>query len=307
MNNLDNLYPCLDSIKRNTTVSYETFVVAFLFSQENLDKLRIDYPWVRIVESNEYRGFSENNNLALRLATGKYCFVLNDDTYHEMPVIDELVSDFEQLPTNVAVISPVTLNRDGSVQRCGKPKYSMLTYFLGLLKLIDIYEKHSSYVNKQGLFKTYNLSGACFMIKRDVFEKFGWFDEKYYFCPEDIALSTLLNNNGYECWVDTDIQLTHYAGGTRSKMLTATGPTMAKGAQIFYTNGSKFKLFIFNFVSTFIYIFRALYWKMKVLFNINDEKCKNSYEATKQSIRALYSNETPKQLFIRRIQEIKKV
>lgn len=307
MNNLGNLYPCLDSIKRNTTVTYETFVVAFLFSLENLDKLKKDYPWVKVVESNEYRGFSENNNLALRLATGKYCFILNDDTHHEMPVIDKLVADFEQLPSNVAVISPVTLNRDGSVQRCGKPRYSMWTYFLGFFKLLGFYDRHSSYVNKQGLFKTYNLSGACFMIKRDVFEKFGWFDEKYYFCPEDIALSTLLNNNGYECWVDADISLTHLAGGTWSKMITATRPTTVKGAQIFYTNGSKFRRIIFNSVSTFFYILNALYWKIKVLINKNDEKYRNSYEATIQSLLALYSNETPKQLFIRRIQEIKKV
>ena len=41
MNNLKNLYPCLNSILKNTTVNYEVFVVAFLFSDENKSFVRI--------------------------------------------------------------------------------------------------------------------------------------------------------------------------------------------------------------------------------------------------------------------------
>lgn len=61
-------------------MSYECFVVAYLFSKENLEKVKHDFPWVKFIENNEIRGFSENNNLALRQAKGKYCFVQNDDT-----------------------------------------------------------------------------------------------------------------------------------------------------------------------------------------------------------------------------------
>ena len=129
MNNLDNLYPCLDSIKTQTQkVSYETFVVAYLFSEDKILKLKTDYPWVIIIESNEIRGFSENNNLALRLAKGKYCFVLNDDTYHRESVIDELFDELNNLPEQIAILSPIILNVDGSVQYCGRPKYNLFTY-----------------------------------------------------------------------------------------------------------------------------------------------------------------------------------
>lgn len=46
MNNLKNLFPCLDSIKQQTTISYEVWVVAYLFSKENLTLLKEKYPWV---------------------------------------------------------------------------------------------------------------------------------------------------------------------------------------------------------------------------------------------------------------------
>ena len=188
MNNLKNLYPCLESIKKYTTVSYETFVVAYLFTPENLVKAKTDFPWVNFVESNEIRGFSENNNLALRQAQGKYCFVVNDDTEMKMPVIDELVKTIESLPDNVAIVSPVLTYPDGSVQVCGRPYQDWKTNIrndlgLGNKKMVE------KYCNKEGIFQTYNIIGAGFLIKTDVFRKVGWFDERFFFCPEDIALS----------------------------------------------------------------------------------------------------------------------
>ena len=68
MNRMDNLVPCLEGIRAHTGVSYETLVVAYRFSPENLEKAQTDFPWVRWVVSDEIRGFSENNNLALRQA-----------------------------------------------------------------------------------------------------------------------------------------------------------------------------------------------------------------------------------------------
>ena len=69
MNRPDNLYPCLESIRRTTVrVSYEVLVVAYMYDPAGLAKAREDFPWVRFIESNEIRGFSENNNLALKQA-----------------------------------------------------------------------------------------------------------------------------------------------------------------------------------------------------------------------------------------------
>ena len=68
MNKTEYLFPCLDSIREHTSVTYETLVVAYMFSTENLEMLRRRYPWVTVIESLELRGFAENNNLALRQA-----------------------------------------------------------------------------------------------------------------------------------------------------------------------------------------------------------------------------------------------
>lgn len=297
MNSVNNLYPCLDSIETNTLTSYETFVVAYLFDELKLKDSKLRYPWVKFIESNEIRGFSENNNLALRMVTGEYCFVVNDDTYHNMPVIDNLVDALDSLPYNVAVVSPEILNKDGSVQRCGRPKYNLWTYTFEALHLSKLLPS-SKFVNQSGLFESYNLSGACFMIRTDVFRHFGWFDERFFFCPEDVALSTLLQKNGYKCYVQQNTKLTHACGQTRGKTFQATMPASAKGNYIFYGMGKWYRESYFIAISTVSHLMSIVYWFFK------GRTGQTSYSrlvmrANLNAILALFSNMTPKQLFIR--------
>lgn len=298
MNNLKNLYPCLNSIKKYTMVSYETFVVAYLFSEENLERVKHDFPWVKFIESNEIRGFSENNNLALRQAKGGYCFILNDDTYFDTPVIDRLLATFKSLPQGVAILSPVTLNKDGTVQRNGKPPYNLFTQLLGYLKLSPYYDRKSKYTNQQGVYQSYNITGAAFVIRRDIFENVGWFDERYFFCPEDIALSTLLNKKGFKCCVDADITLVHTGGGTWSKMQVATMPTSAKGSLIFFGGNNFIKRFILLFMAYFFHFVYGLIWyiKYKIAYT---PKSMVMYQAHFNTIKTIGTSMTPKQIFIR--------
>lgn len=300
MNNLKNLYPCLDSIKKYTTITYETFVVAYLFSKENLDKLRKDYPWITIIESNEIRGFSENNNLALRQAKGKYCFIVNDDTEMKMPVIDVLISDFEKVKDNVACISPRTIYGDGSPQTCGRPPKTWITLLFSLLHI----KKESDYkqwVNKPGLFKSYNISGAAFLIKTEIFRKIGWFDEYYFFCPEDIKVGTVLNSIGYECWVDADVYIYHYEGGSSRAKLNrtqlATTPTEVRGYIHFYTNGYILRRIIVSIVSIFTIITRLCIYLFKGMFRSKPNNDLIKAKAMLNTLRYSYGNKSPKEIF----------
>ena len=236
MNRMDNLRPCLCSIRDNTAVSCETFVVAYLFSPGNLAAAKAEFPWVEFIESNETRGFSENNNLALRRASGRYCFVLNDDTEFSGPLIDTLVSDFDALPADAAIVSPRILNADGSLQLCGRPPYPARNYALQQWHLYK--EPIDDTVGKSPvsgqIFRTSNITGACFLIKTAVFRELGWFDERYFFTPEDIALSTLARERGYGVYVDAGITVTHKWRATASRLSPAVRPAAVKGSILFF-------------------------------------------------------------------------
>lgn len=241
MNRMDNLYPCLQSIRNHTGVSYETFVVAYLFDKTDLARAKEDFPWVTFIESDDIRGFSENNNLALRRAQGRFCFVLNDDTEFSEPVIDTLVEDMARLPESAAIVSPRLLNADGSLQLCGRPPYPSRYYALQQWHLHK--EPIDDTLGKTpvfgSVFPTSNITGACFLIKRDVFESLGWFDEVYFFTPEDIALSTLARERGHTVWVDSGTCITHKWKTTASRISPAVRPTAVKGSLIFFGRHSK--------------------------------------------------------------------
>ena len=302
MNNLTNLYPCLKSIRKYTReVIYETFVVAYFFSNENLKKVKADFPWVTIIESNEIRGFSENNNLALQQARGKYCFVLNDDTEMEMPVIDHLYKSIEALPENVAAISPVAFFGDRTIQSCGRPRH---TFFKEVLRVMKIWNEQtfpSKYTHKNGVFQTYDLWGAYFLIKTDVFKKMNWFDEYYFFSPEDIDLSRKLNRNGYKCYVDADVSLIHYEGMTGrgvSKLQLCTKPAAFKGGLNYYADNSIIRLATVSLISFFLLIPQFFY---HVLMSWFSDYSRNNIlaKADLNSMIVCFSRATPKQIFIK--------
>lgn len=299
MNNLKNLYPCLNSIRKYTTVSYETFVVAYLFSKENLEKVKRDFPWVTFIESNEIRGFSENNNLALRQAKGKYCFVVNDDTEMKMPTIDKLVAAFNRCPDNTAIVSPCILNFKNEISVCGRPPITLKRFILKIFHLWNE-SKDKRFVNKPGLFKTYNILGAAFMIRTNVFREMGWFDEYYFFCPEDIALSTKLNINGYSCYVDADISICHYegmSGKSLSLVQTATRPAAILGRIAFFSKGNRQISLILRTLLVISSSLRFVYHLGKSFLEQRPNADSVLSKGDVNCIYACFTNKTPKEIF----------
>lgn len=303
MNNLKNLYPCLESIRKYTSVSYETLVVAYLFSKENLEKVRRDFPWATFIESNEIRGFSENNNLALRQAKGKYCFVLNDDTEMKMPVIDRLIVSFEKTP-DCSIISPISYFPDGRLQSSGRPKHTVWTWLLGTLRMYNEQKVISPYTHGNGIFQTYNLVGAFFLIPTDLFKHLGWFDEQYFFCPEDIALSTKANKLGYKLYVDSAVWIIHKEGGTWCNTLTATQPTALRGSLIFYSENKSWKYLILGVWAWIV----NLIWLIISLFAFlmtSSEKNKIRLFCRYHNLQSIFTRKSTKEIFIRYFTKLK--
>lgn len=300
MNRLDNLYPCLEGIAAHCSVPQETFVVAYLFSRDNLTKAQNDFPWVRFIESSEIRGFSENNNLALRQARGKYCFVLNDDTLMSSDVVFQLVSDIEKLPEDTAIVSPKLLNEDLSLQLCGRPVYPAYKY---VLQQWHCYKEPIN--NIQGLtpvfdqvYKTYNITGAAFLIKTEIFRELGFFDERYFFTPEDLALSTLARQRGYGIYVDADATIVHLWRTTASRISTAVRPAAVRGSLIFFSEGCKFKYLLLALGVFAAEALKCIKAALKYAFAPSEgQKIKMLTFA--HICAAVISCKTPKQLFVK--------
>ena len=285
MNRPDILYPCLDSIRGNTSVSYETLVVAYLFSPSNLLDLKARYPWVTVIESNEVRGFSENNNLALRQVQGDFCFVLNDDTVLQEPVIDRLYEDFSKLPQDTAVVAPRLVLEDGSVQFSGGSIPTPLQYLAGVTGL----RKARPHI-ESALAPTENISGAAFLVRTDLFRQMGWFDERYFFTPEDMAVARGLRKAGYALYVDPEAVVLHKWRRTSTPIMSAIRPASIRGHQLFYYEGKGLRCFFFSLSIWLLY-------SLKRLAALAGGRSQDALTYS-NIVRSVFSGRTPKELFI---------
>lgn len=291
MNRPDNLRPCLQSIKKNTSAEYEVLVVAYRFDADNLSELRAEFPWVRFIVNNGISGFSENNNLALRQAAGDYCFVLNDDTELPGPTIDTLLADFGRLPEDAAIVAPKLLNADGSLQLCGRPEYPPFNY---VRQQWHCWREPTD--NGRGLFRTFNISGAAFLIKTSIFRELGWFDERYFFTPEDIALSTLARERGYTVWCDSEAAVVHKWRTTASRISPAVRPAAVRGSLIFFSRGSSLR-----------YLLLALgVWPAEMVKRIKARLLGrySDYLTYRNITRSIFTWRSPKELFVRFFNEL---
>lgn len=308
MNRPDNLYPCLQSLHRTTTkVDYETFVVAYLYDPEGLKRAKEDFPWVKFLESNEIRGFSENNNLALEQASGKFCFVLNDDTELPGPVIDSLFEDFDKLPPETAIVSPKLLNADGSLQLCGRPPYPASHYVLQQFHMFREPKDNTvgqTPVPGTNLYRTWNITGAAFLIRTDIFRKLGWFDERFFFTPEDIALGTLACANGYRLYVDSSVTLIHKWRTTASRMMRATRPAAVRGSLMHFSDFKTGKYFALALpVWCAETAKRVKAWLTMKLHPSPENRTK--YLTFRNITRSIFTTASPKEIFTKYYTEIK--
>jgi N-acetylglucosaminyl-diphospho-decaprenol L-rhamnosyltransferase len=267
--------------------------VAYLFSAENLAKLRARHPAARIVESNELRGFSENNNLALRQANGEYCFIVNDDTFMDMPVVDVLFESFRQEP-RAAFFSPKILNLDGSVQFCGGLPHTMGHWLLVEFKLRRPARMKSPLINGVGIFRTSTIMGAAFMVRTAVLRELGCFDERYFFCPEDSALSTLANQRGHACFVNADAQIYHKHSSTLGRYSLATVLAMQRGQTLFHSRDSRLRWLAYSVAMFALAAGKVAYWSLS---RAPDRALRRRIWWT--AMGTAFSRRTPKEIFAR--------
>ena len=295
MDRPDLLNPCLESLYAQTSAPLEVWVVAYRFREENLARLKADWPDVKVVENRELSGFSENNNLALRQVTGEYCFIVNDDTLMRMPVIDTLLADFDRLPADAAIVSPKIVFPDGRVQTCGRAPWTAWRYVRHYLHLVDE-TVPTPWSMREGLFRTWTVNGACFLIRTDVFREAGWFDETYTFTPEDIALGHKVNEMGHTVWADADVTITHLAGGTVSRLEPVIKPTRVRGALQFYSGGNPVRYFL---LGGFVWCVEALR-RLKYLFadrSDPDSRAAIMDRTARNVMRSVFTRRSTKEIF----------
>ena len=180
-------------------------------SVETLRKLKTDNK-IKFIKNLSNLGFSKANNQGIKIAKGKYIFLLNSDTKVKEEALNSLVK-FAQITPDAGVVAAKLLNPDGSIQascfRFPTLKNAILEYWFGKKGLFD---KYAPYGKKP---TTVDASvAAAFLITPKALADVGRLDERYFFYMEDIDYCRQVWRSGLKVYYLPSAEVYHYHGAS---------------------------------------------------------------------------------------------
>ncbi len=192
----ENLERCLTSVHRHTEPgSYRITVV------ENSDSLNIDEKWsVRILHPGRNLGFAGGANLALAKTRAEMIAFLDDDLEVSAGWLPSLKHSL-QSDRRVGMVGPKLVLPNGRLFAAD------LRY--GPLRNPAIWQIDQGQFDFQKVADS--LAGACWLVKREVFEKVGCFDEAFFPCQfEDSDFCVRARLAGYAIIYDGSVSAVHH-------------------------------------------------------------------------------------------------
>jgi len=249
-NSEEYLRECIASIYECThQVPFEVIVVDNASPSGKVDTLKVQCPEIKLVKSAENLGFARANNLGFLHATGNYVLFLNPDTKLNSPAIDIMMEQIRRLP-KAGVVGCKLLNADFSVQTSSIMKFPRIwnailqvEYFR--LRWPKLWGIGALFTPDTGPSEVEAISGACMLMRREVFEQIGMFSEEYFMYSEDLDLCYQAVKAGFKNYHVGRATAVHY-GGTSSAPAWQTA--MKTRAQLWFCekNYSSFYSLIFR-------------------------------------------------------------
>lgn len=147
---------------------------------------------IKVIENKENLGFAKANNQGIKMASGKYIMLLNSDTEVQEGALETLAGYLEK-HTDVAAVSPMLLNTDGTPQLNYYMKFpnpwQILLYHTIILRPVAMHTPlRWLLVSKVGNdpFEVDQLPGAAVMVRKEILEGTRGLDENYSFLFEDV-------------------------------------------------------------------------------------------------------------------------
>lgn len=215
-NNYSVIKKLLDSILALTSESkYEIIIVDNQSTDDQVFKLYDSYDEqcsLRIVEFNEPFNYSRAINLGAEKANNPLLLFLNNDMEIQDAHWLEEMSQWTLIP-EIGVVGAKLIRENHSIQHAG--------IVIGLQDLVGhLYlNAPEDYFGLLGSANWYRnlgaVTGACQMMRREVFEEMGGYDETYQLVFSDIEFCLRLVKNGYRIMVTPNASIKHLEGKSR--------------------------------------------------------------------------------------------
>jgi hypothetical protein len=186
------------------------------------------------VQSEKNLGFACANNRAVAASQGAAFLFLNPDTEVTGGAIQHLYNTLYRLP-DAGSVGPKLLNADGSIQTsCIQSFPTILNQSLDSeflrqrTPLWRLWGMAPLYTETNDPTEVEVISGACLMLKRDVFQRVGGFTEDYFMYGEDADLCLKVSKIGLQNYYDPEAVVVHYGGSSSGQAASGFSAMMMR-------------------------------------------------------------------------------
>jgi GT2 family glycosyltransferase len=179
---------------------------------------------VRFIWNEENVGFGRANNQALAQAKGKYVLFLNPDTIVAEDSLTKCIG-YMEAHQEAGALGVKMIDGSGQFLKESKRAYPTLaTSFYKLSGLASCFPRsrsfaryHLGHLDRNKTHEVDVLAGAFMLVRREILEKTGGFDEDFFMYGEDIDLSYRIQKLGYKNYYFPETTIIHFKGESTKK------------------------------------------------------------------------------------------
>lgn len=196
---------CLKSINKLSIPDIDLLTVIV----DNGSKEKFKVEGIKVIRSEENLGFAGGNNVGIKYGLdwdAGYILILNNDTAVDKNLIKELIETAGS-DSKIGIVVPKIYFTKGFEFHKNRYKENDLGKVLwfggGIMDWKNVIGRHRGVDEVDNgqydeVVSTDYATGCCMFIKREVFEKVGLFNEKYFLYCEDSDLSIRVKRAGFK-------------------------------------------------------------------------------------------------------------
>lgn len=174
---------CLEFIRRYTSEPYELIVVDNASTDGTVGYLQ-DQKDIKLIINNQNRGFAKGCNQGIKIASGDYVLLLNNDTAVSPGWLGNMINCLES-DESIGIVGPRS--------NCAKPPQLLKVDYKNMDEMLNFSTQFNMVRDPGKWFELEMAVGFCMLIKRKVIDEVGLLDESFgigFFEDDDYSRRT---------------------------------------------------------------------------------------------------------------------
>lgn len=217
---------CIENLKAALKgFKHEIIVIDNNSTDRNIENITALFPEIKLILNKNNSGFGYANNLGMKYSTGKYILLINPDIIVSEDSVKNLYNFMENEPS-AGSCGPLQSKPNAGIEH-------YYTFFPSLYsRLMQEFRLYmTAPVMKQRFFNFIDdnikigkpfkvdwIMGSCLMVRREIYNKIGGFDEAFFLYEEETEWQYRMSKEGWSAYMIPTARVIHNHHSSASKL-----------------------------------------------------------------------------------------